>query len=252
MRKSGLQKQIAFIFDDVAMPQTQTGTLCPPEPAAAQPEGIPLLQRELPAERQPTAPEVPARSAKTPAAAAVRPQPLPRKKIKPVKANAGQFGQQLKKTVFGSAKGMDARQKKMTMMVLVLAVIFAGVLTISLGGLGKTSAKPATVSDEPASAKNAAAQTQQQWQMPEPLPAELRNPMVPQAAKIDPQAAGDHNPGQLVVKGIVYSQTNPSAIIGESVVSPGQTVHGATVVAITRDAVEFEQDGRRWVQKVQR
>lgn len=255
MRKSGLQKQIAFIFDDAAMPQTQTDTLClEPEPPACEPEGNPLVHRDLPEARPvPPAPEAPARSAQTPSIPAVRPQPLPRKKTKPVKANTGQFGQQVKKAMFGSAKGgMDARQKKMTVLVLLLAVVFAGVLTISLGGLGKTSAKPATVSAEPAAAKNAAPKTQKQWQMPEPLPAELRNPMVPQTAKIEPQTAADDKPAQLIVKGIVFSQTNPSAIIGESVVSPGQTVHGATVIAITRDAVEFEQDGRRWVQKVQR
>ena len=57
---------------------------------------------------------------------------------------------------------------------------------------------------------------------------------------------------QLAVRGIVYSADNPSAVIGDQTVHEGDEISGITVVKINRKDVEFEQDGKRWVQKVQR
>ncbi len=83
-------------------------------------------------------------------------------------------------------------------------------------------------------------------QVPVSYPTALRNPMrFGSAATTQPEA------GRLIVKGILYSQDNPSAVIGNRIVHKGDKVLGATVVRINEDSVEFEMDGKRWTQKVQ-
>ena len=58
-------------------------------------------------------------------------------------------------------------------------------------------------------------------------------------------------PVTLKVRGIAFSQENPSAIIGSTIVHEGDLVLGATVVKIGRDGVVFEVNGETWTQKVQ-
>ncbi len=78
-------------------------------------------------------------------------------------------------------------------------------------------------------------------------PATLRNPMEFGSATI----AQDET-GKLIVKGVLYSKDNPSAIIGSQIVHEGDEVSGATVVKINEDSIEFEMNGKRWIQEVQR
>lgn len=256
MRKSGLQKQIAFIFDDVSMPQTDPASMKLPirqvqdkeNQDPAQDAQSPLQRTTVPSDKTRTMP-----AAQTPAVPTVRPRPLPKSAaIRSKQKNGPTLSQQVRKVLFGSVDGtMDPHQKKMTIMVAVLAVVFAGVLTVSLGGMGGKTSKPRAVADEPAAVKPAALKSPRDWQMPEPLPAEMRNPMVPQASET-PVKAEDVQPEKIMVKGIVFSKTNPTAIIGEKIVAQGEVINGATVVTISRDSVEFEKDGRRWTQPVQR
>ena len=60
-----------------------------------------------------------------------------------------------------------------------------------------------------------------------------------------------------VVRGIVYDLDNPAkscAIIGPEgrIVRIGDTVNGATVIKINKDSVEFEKEGKKYTQTVQR
>jgi hypothetical protein len=56
----------------------------------------------------------------------------------------------IKKIVCGSSKSsMDSRQKKAALLVGVLCVVFAGVLVVSLGGLGHSNAKAAAQKNAP-------------------------------------------------------------------------------------------------------
>jgi type II secretory pathway component PulC len=57
--------------------------------------------------------------------------------------------------------------------------------------------------------------------------------------------------GQITVKGIVYSEDNPSAIIGNEILHEGDKVSGATIVKINKNSVEFEMNGKKWSEKVQ-
>ena len=58
------------------------------------------------------------------------------------------------------------------------------------------------------------------------------------------------NPVNMKVQDIVYSEDKPSAFIASKIVYTGDTVNGVTVVRIERDRVEFEKNGKRWVQKI--
>jgi len=54
----------------------------------------------------------------------------------------------------------------------------------------------------------------------------------------------------LDVKGVLYSEDRPAAIIDTRLVHEGEQIAGATVIAIERDGVQFERGGRRWTQTV--
>jgi hypothetical protein len=47
-----------------------------------------------------------------------------------------------------------------------------------------------------------------------------------------------------MVRGIIYSDDNPCAIVRDEVVEEGDTIGGYTVVKIYRHKVELEKDGR--------
>jgi predicted small secreted protein len=78
--------------------------------------------------------------------------------------------------------------------------------------------------------------------------------------RIEPRILGTPEPGahssqqrpRLVVKGIVYSERNPSALVGKDIVHEGDTISGAQVVKIRSDSVEFSFNGTTWRQSVSR
>jgi hypothetical protein len=53
-----------------------------------------------------------------------------------------------------------------------------------------------------------------------------------------------------VVKGIAYNPVNPSALINETIVYPGDSIHEIIVVDIQNDAVMFAKGNFIWQQKV--
>jgi hypothetical protein len=52
-----------------------------------------------------------------------------------------------------------------------------------------------------------------------------------------------------VVGGIIYSD-KPVAFVDNTVLHPGESIHGVKVLAINKDNVEFEREGSTWTQKV--
>ncbi len=63
-------------------------------------------------------------------------------------------------------------------------------------------------------------------------------------------AAIPETPG--LVRGILYSETKPSIVIGgdRKILYEENTIHGVTIVKIHKDKVEFAKNGQRWTQKV--
>jgi hypothetical protein len=90
------------------------------------------------------------------------------------------------------------------------------------------------------------------WQIPEPYPADLRDPTQftrVRATTDDTEA----QTGKLIVAGILFDKDDPSlssASISDQVVSEGDEILGAKVVKINKSSVEFEKDGQRWTQRV--
>lgn len=50
------------------------------------------------------------------------------------------------------------------------------------------------------------------------------------------------------ISGIIHSQDKPSAILGGRIVHEGDTQYGIKIIKIHKDKVEFEENGKRWVQ----
>jgi len=94
------------------------------------------------------------------------------------------------------------------------------------------------------------------WPIPQVYPKDVRDPME-WAAK-DNTANDDNNStvsnkssSRLIVRGILYSKDKPRAIIGTDIVNEGDLIRGALIVKISRKTVEFDKDGKRWVQQVE-
>jgi hypothetical protein len=129
-------------------------------------------------------------------------------------------------------------------LLVVLIFVFIKVLTPPVRG------RQVAAGPEPADSA-VCADGKVDWQVPSPYPTTLRNPMQfrPVTTGTTP---GDHGvPGELIVKGTVYSETDPLAVVGTQIVHEGDQVAGATIVKINKNSVEFEMNGKRWTQKVQ-
>jgi len=55
--------------------------------------------------------------------------------------------------------------------------------------------------------------------------------------------------GHVELTGILYSEDNPAAVIGNKIVHEGDVVDGVKVVKIHKSAVEFEKNGVKWTQQ---
>ena len=94
------------------------------------------------------------------------------------------------------------------------------------------------------------------WPIPPLYPPDIRDPMEwtrEPATREKPNITDSQatSPTGLIVRGIVYSDDKPQAIIGTELVQQGDEVQGATVLSITRTTVEFERDGEKWIQEVE-
>ncbi|MHC4913693.1 MAG: general secretion pathway protein GspB, partial [Planctomycetota bacterium] len=85
------------------------------------------------------------------------------------------------------------------------------------------------------------------WEIPEPYPETLRDPM-----QIGSTGTTEVQTSELVVKGIVYSEDDPSAVVGNQIVHEGDEIMGATVVKINSDSVVFRMNDKEWTQEVER
>jgi hypothetical protein len=157
--------------------------------------------------------------------------------------------EQIKNKLFARKPGVDgARQKVVAVLVPVLFIVFVIVFVKALmppvrGRQGTPASVPANVV--------AAAGAEIDWRIPDPYPDTLRDPM--QFCRVTTATYPDdpENPDRLIVKGTVYSETEPLAVVGTRIVREGDQVLGATVVRINRSTVEFEMNGKRWTQKVE-
>ncbi|MHC4389496.1 MAG: hypothetical protein ACYSX1_12945 [Planctomycetota bacterium] len=260
-RKRGLHKEITSIFDGVPMPKAPQGQ----DPAAAPPHQSPQpagagADKAAP---PPRAPRPPAKAAKaplpprpkqqavksTPKVIATE-QPLPEAQIV---GSAEQPGwQQMLETVKDKLSGLKSsadggKQMKMAAMIPVLLIVLVIVFAKVLKGPKGTTVVPTEQTQTTA----AAAVTEVDWQIPKPYPTNLRDPMRFGAVPIVYGNTGQAEGGHMPLKGILYSQDNPAAVIGTEIVYEGQVISGVRVAKINPDSVEFEKGDKKWTQEVQ-
>jgi len=261
-KKAGLHKEISSIFDGVPIPSNQGMArphLGPPGPQPGQAG----YDSPRPVPRGPENPQIPGapqqfRQAGRPGAPA---------HARARTADQGALRRVTRK-LFGHKEGVSAkRQIVMAVLVPILLVVLIIVLTKVLGA----SSSKSTWSPKPvATAGQAGAEID--WRMPEPYPAGLRDPMQltaemtaqieaeaiakTQAVAVTPGDTGTTEqepakPQELAVTGILFSQDNPSAVIGTRIAHVGDTIAGATIVKINLTTVEFEKDGKSWTQTLE-
>lgn len=270
--KAGLHKEVSSIFDGVPIPQKGNAQSTPSGPHTPTPgkrtsntptpprPPVPDFQRpakesslaatlqsqqQQPAQPPKATPAKPAKSAKS---------AKPAKPPKDNKANAAittarqirwqQALEQIKNKLFASQPGVNAIKQKA--MVLLVPILFIVLIVMFTRVLGVSSPKKSVAASIGSSSTTANSSNKIDWQIPALYPTTLRDPM-----KIVRVTAAANEAGTLTITGIVYSDT-PSAVINNQIVSEGDKVSGATVVKINRDSVEFEMNGKKWKQKVQR
>jgi len=241
-RRVGLHKKVSSIFNGVPIPKDN---------GARQSSGAPAPERPnyAPPSHLSGTTEKPQQPAQPPPEVAPAKQPKANVIIKTAKQIPWQQTlERIKTKLFTPKPGVSpARQKAMMILVpvLFLIMIFAFTRVLSSPSPKRAGAK----SFEPSKAV-AGSNNEIDWQIPEPYPTTLRDPM--QFGSVTRYGQTHARTGKLIVKGIVYSKNNPSAVIGNQIVHEGEKVLGATVVKINKDSVEFEMNGKRWTQKVQR
>jgi hypothetical protein len=257
--KRGLHKEITSIFDGVPLPNKHGVSQSPSSPpggcgpSESQPQPgkgrfeMPVVSGPLP--QKPKVSEIP--KPKTPAESAPKAMPIEKPQGNfVVKSSARSFFEnivaRITARVVTSKPGTDpGRQKVMVVLVPMLFVVFIVVFIRVLPGLKGGAVAQVGVAG--------GSNSQVTWEIPEPYPQTLRDPMqfgsVGQSAGPDGQGGDD---AQLVVAGIVYSQDSPTAVIGTTIVRKGDKIMGATVVKINPDSVEFEINGKSLTRKVQK
>lgn len=151
----------------------------------------------------------------------------------------------IKDKLFAPKPGVNPGRQKM--MVIMMPVMFIGMIVAfyKVLGVGPKGAPPApTITPSNAVA---AASGQIDWKIPPLYPETLRDPMKIGSVT----TTTDGQIGQITVKGIVYSEDDPSAIIGSEILHEGDQVSGATIIKINKNSVEFEMNGRKWTEKIQ-
>jgi len=177
------------------------------------------------------------------------------KKRPPVKKISRQsFWQQIKNKLFQPKPGVSTtKQKAMVVMMPLLFIVL--IFMLFRGGVFGTSAghTEAYTEDTASGVGTAGDNTKIDWKIPAPYPTTLRDPMRLVPVEI-PQTDEQTETGkkiELIVKSILYSEDNPSAVIGGRIVHEGEKIRDVNIIKISKDSVEFEMNGKRWNQKVQ-
>ncbi len=180
--------------------------------------------------------------------------------LRPVKADiTGKSGDKIPSKVstrqtgkrFASKSGKNTSSRKQTTMVIL--VIALSILLFFL--LFKPFSKSSYNINEPGAVKPAmirsAAQTNAasiaiNWQIPDPYPTSIRDPML-----LSSQQQFDSETWKPNLVGLVYNENQKYAIIGTDILQEGEEINGVKVIKINKDSVEFERNDQKWTQEVQ-
>ncbi len=251
--KAGLHKQVSSIFNGVPIPKEDkteqpTSTATKEQATYGPPShlsGATMLPDQLaksPPKAIPT--EKPKESEEKPS------QVQPSVEIKSSGPSALlKAVQRIKDKLFAPKEGVSpARQKAMVVLVPVMFIGMVLAFYRVLGGGPDETPGPNVIT--PSNTITAASGTID-WKIPELYPTTLRDPMQFKKPVIIPTTTDPDKTEEIEIKGIIYSEEDPSVIIGIDILHEGEKVSGATIVKINKNSVEFEMNGKKWTQKVQ-
>jgi len=96
-----------------------------------------------------------------------------------------------------------------------------------------------------------------QWEIPEPYPQQLRDPMswTAQATPVpipDPIVIKNDEGVSpvIVISGIVYTEDKPSILVDRQILYEGDEIMGVKILKISRNNVELEKGDKRWTEQV--
>jgi hypothetical protein len=254
-QKAGLGKKVSSIFDGVPLPNIvreapqAPGYAPPPVMPSYRPDAAvaprPMQTMPLPPKPAPVAVPQPPRMMPS------QPPRMPARSVA-VAASAntvsGAAWQQLiYKMFFSGDSETDARNKKAAVMMGMLSVVLV-VVVMWTGVFSGPPSKPAAGIIASATAGNG---VRIAWTPPEPYPANFRDPMQVGSVSSTNGGGSVEGFGGFIVKSIVFSADNPTAVINGQIVKVGQTVNGAAVTKINKDSVEFFANGKSWKQQVE-
>ena len=251
--KMGLQKEVSSIFKGVRIPrgddaQRPTSTPEPQNTDSTRPKPAP------PENQRPPVPLI--QKLQQPTQLIRKDTSGKQLKVKPAVEITGPGPwQQVKNRLFAPKPGVSStRQKATVVLVPVLGIVFVFALRQVIGTAPRKT-KGAIENNATGVAAAADSDSVIDWQIPEPYPTTLRDPMRLGLAgdaqdEIEIREPKTARTKEFVIKGILYSEDSPSAIIGTQIVHEGDKVSGATVVKIEKNNVEFERNGQRWKQRI--
>ena len=143
--------------------------------------------------------------------------------------------------------GSCSRVKRNCMMLVIMIVlgfVLAGVL-VSSSGLSFSGKVKKAVEVLAAGAVNEAyGNSKISWKIPQEVGRDVKD--------VNRGKSFPVNPARLVVRGIIFSNRNKAAIVGNQIVSVGDHVLGVRIAEISRREVVFEKDGKKWSQYVEK
>jgi len=246
---TGLHKKVSSIFDGVPVPQNN-GVQQAPDASASQQHNSAVdkpdaLQSQVQPKPQPQQSVQPPPT--TPAAAEQPEADATLKTEKQLRLRKNWGG--MKSKLLAQKPGVNATRQKTT--VILVPVLVVVLIFMFIKAFNVPSAEPSSAAGVESGVESSGGVVgsgdEIDWQIPEPYPTTLRDPM-----RFGLAAAARGGTTELMVSGIVYSSDNPSAVVADKIVHEGDEILGVTVVKINANSVEFEMNGKKWTQKVNR
>ncbi|MGB2864695.1 MAG: hypothetical protein WBC05_15315 [Sedimentisphaerales bacterium] len=246
-KRTGLQSDIAGIFSGVPVPKkggarSQPGVPAPkPGGPVSKPSGSVIPKPVAPVTPMPQKPVGPLPSAPRPKVVEVK---VPEQKIRQIPKK---ISRRRKDKLFASKAGVSSSRQKTAIILFVLLSTTLGIVLARPYLISRINPVPSRPGGKEDNGNSTRANIEIDWPMPPVYSAELRDPMELGSRK---QIRAETSDG-LVVVGIVVSEDLKQAIIGTETVVEGDIVPGTKirVKKINLNSVEFEEDGKTWIQK---
>ena len=176
---------------------------------------------------------------------------LSQKSANVVTIESRNFWQQITDKLFTPKPGVSATRQKV--MVVMVPIFFIALIFIIRQVFGTNARKTeAAVESNVPGVAAVDSKSKVDWEIPPPYPTTLRDPEQLGHVETEQNEIETRELIKLDVKSVLYSEDNPSAVIGSKIVHEGEKIRDVTIVKINRDSVEFEMNGKKWTQKVRR